>query len=114
MSNGITLQLNGPIHIHCCEDEGQAALLKQLIADISQLKELVMATREELVAELNAIKTQISKVGDETRSLLTKVEELLVLLAGAGNTTPEIDAAVTGVKEQLQIVDDLVPDAPAG
>ena len=72
-----------------------------------------MATRDELVSELGKVKDQVVKVGGETRTLITKIEELLALLADAGNTTPAIDAALTAVKDQLQIVDDLVPDTLA-
>lgn len=73
--------------------------------------ETIMSTQDEIIAQLQAQSTHIQKIGDETRSLLTKVQELLDII-NSGEVKPELKAAADAVDAQLQIVDDLVPDAP--
>lgn len=72
----------------------------------------IMATQTELAAELTVVKEKIIKIGTETRTLLDKVQELTDAIANAGQTTPEVDLAMTALKEQVDVVDALVPDAP--
>lgn len=69
-------------------------------------------TQDELVQELNAVKDQVSKIGSETTTLKEKVAELEEQLSQAGNATPEVLAALQALKDQAQIVDDLVADEP--
>lgn len=69
-----------------------------------------MSTQAELAAQLTASAAHAEKVGGETRKLLDKIIELLAEIANAP-VTPELQAAADAVDEQLQIVDDLVPDA---
>lgn len=71
--------------------------------------ESIMATQAELVEQVKAIGDKLTKIGGETSTLLTKVEELKAL---ALNASPELQAAVEAVAAQAQVVDDLVPDAP--
>lgn len=68
-------------------------------------------TQDELIAQLQADSAKIIKIGTETRSLLDKVQALLDQIA-AGEVKPELAAAAADVQSQLNIVDDLVPDAP--
>src|SRR5262245_805511 len=79
------------------------------------LRELenIMATQEELAADLAAVTEQVSKIGTETSLLLVKVNELEDALAAAGGTTPEVDAAMAALKAQVNVVDEMVPDTPA-
>ena len=56
----------------------------------------------ELAAALTKIGQQLSKA----------IEEVKSALKNAGNTTPEIDAALNNVAQVAQQLDDLNPDAP--
>lgn len=96
------------VHFHNCDFTDNS----EVLAAISNLKETFMATQAELAVELTAVKDQVIKVGNETRTLISRVETLTTALENAGGTTPEVDAALLAVKEQLVIVDELVPDAP--
>ena len=76
-----------------------------------------MATQSDLVADINAVKDQVTKIGIETSATLDKVAELEAALANAGGVggvvTPELQAAVEALKAQVTLVDDLIPDATA-
>jgi len=74
-------------------------------------QEKIVATQAELAVQVTALTDQVGKIGAETRTLLTRVEELLAVIAAGGEVTPELQAAVDGLKAQVQVVDDLVPDA---
>lgn len=78
----------------------------------NELKGMIMASQEQLVADLAAMTAQVEKIGGETRSLISKVDELMAALAAASETTPAIDNALQALKDQLSVVDALVPDAP--
>jgi len=83
-------------------------MLKQVLAN----QEKIMADQAQLAADLTAISAQIAKIGTESTATLQKVSDLEAALAGAGGTTPEVDAALAALKAQVQVVDDLVADAP--
>lgn len=111
--------LFGRIHLGRLPDEQQRhqALLKLL--------RKIMATAEELIADINAVKdkltaanTKLTKIGTETDGLLAKIKELEDAIA-AGNVPQSVVDAFNSVKEQagtietaLQAQDDKVPDAP--
>lgn len=80
----------------------------RILAKLEQL----MATQAELAASLAVVSAQVTKIGVETSATLAKVAELEAALANAGNTSPEVDAALEALKAQVQVVDDLVVDAP--
>lgn len=100
-------------------------LFKPLIDNVNQLSRTMDMNREELASQLsglastlNGLNATVTKIGAETQSLLDAVAELTTAVENAGNTTPEIDAALLAVQEQgtalaaaLQSVDDKVPDA---
>lgn len=71
----------------------------------------IMSNQAQTLAILTAASEKLTKIGEETKATLQKVEELKDALNNAGNNTPEVDAALTALTNQLQIVDDLVPDA---
>lgn len=95
--------------------------------------QVIMATQAEVAAELanvtnelTATKDQVAKIGTETSALIAKVGDQQTaidqLTAELQNmtVTPELQialanvkAASAAVKSQAQVVDDLVPDAPA-
>ena len=70
-----------------------------------------MATQAEVIIQLQAVTSQVAKIGTETSTLLVKIDELLAQVANAP-ATPELTAAVDALKAQAQVVDDLVPDVP--
>lgn len=70
-----------------------------------------MGTQSQLATDLNAVTAQLAKIGTESSKTLQKVTDLEAAIANAGNTTPEVDAALAALKTQAQVVDDLVPDA---
>lgn len=84
--------------------------IKRWLIQQSRKLDKIMSTQDEITAQLEVQATHIKKIGDETRSLITKIEELLEIIRN-GEVKPELQAAVDAVGEQLQIVDDLVPDA---
>jgi uncharacterized protein YoxC len=98
--------VTGPttINIVTINHQGDAAQLLRRMQDI-------MATQNELAATLNALTGQVTKIGGETRTLLNKIGELTDALAAAGQTTPEVDAALAALVAQVGVVDALVPDA---
>ena len=91
---------------------GCEAEFQRLRIIILRMQERIMTTQLELAAQLNAISVQLGKVGAESSATLQKVADLEVALANAGNVSPELQAAFDAVKAQVQLVDDLVPDAP--
>lgn len=71
-----------------------------------------MATQAELTEQVRTLTAKVQKVGTETRTLLTRIEELLAVIANGGQVTPELQAAVDDLQIQVNVVDELVPDAP--
>lgn len=80
---------------------------------IERMLEKLMATQAELAATLGTVSAQVAKIGTETQSILDKVAALEAALATQGEVSAEVQAAVDALKAQVQVVDDLVADAPA-
>jgi prefoldin subunit 5 len=93
------------IHYHFHPGSGLPAILSRL--------ETLMTTVQELGPQIETLTAQVAKIGTETRSLITKVQDLTDALA----STPvpaEVEAALLALGEQVAVVDALVPDeAPA-
>lgn len=94
-------------------DDGTGVLLRRILDHVLNLRTETMATMAELQAELQSVSTQVTKIGGETSLLLARIQELEDALAAGGVTTPEVDAALAALKEQVRIVDELVADSPA-
>jgi chromosome segregation ATPase len=77
---------------------------------ISRL-EKIMSDQAQLATDLTAVTQQIAKIGTETAATLQKVTDLEAALNAGGAVTPEVQAAFDALKAQVQVVDDLVPDA---
>jgi hypothetical protein len=92
------------VHLWVHDDPATHLILTKL--------ETLMASQAELAASLATVSAQVAKIGTETSSLVARVTDLEAALAAAGNTTPEVDAALEALKAQVQVVDDLVADAP--
>lgn len=72
----------------------------------------IMATQAELAAELQAVATQLNKIGGETSTLLQKITDLEAVIAAGPALSQDLIDAVAAVKTQAAVVDNLVPDAP--
>lgn len=70
-----------------------------------------MAMQAELTTQVTAATDKLKKIGTETSSLLTKIDELKAVIAAGGAVTPELQAAVDALTTQALVVDELVPDA---
>jgi hypothetical protein len=90
----------------------------QPLADIlvPYLKRIIM-NQAELKTALEAVG---SALGEVSAQLEKGINEVVVAISNAGNTTAEVDAAVAGLqgiaanlKAASQTLDDLNPDAPA-
>lgn len=99
--------------LHQLNDGELMAMLEGIAASIHTLKEMLMKTQAELTADLTAVSAQLTKIGVETSTTLQRVADLEAALASSGATSPELEAAVEALKVQIQVVDDLVADAPA-
>jgi peptidoglycan hydrolase CwlO-like protein len=86
---------------------GVVTIILLLLAFFCWLRK-IMAT---VLEQIKAATAAIAKVGEETKTLLTKVDELQVALNNAGNNTPEVQAALDELNAQIKVIDDLVPDA---
>lgn len=89
------------IHYHFHLGSGLPAILSRL--------ETLMTTVQELGPQIETLTAQVAKIGTETRSLITKVQDLTDALA----STPvpaEVEAALLALGEQVAVVDALVPD----
>lgn len=76
-----------------------ASTQKELIADLALVNEKQLKTAGE-IATLSA--------GSD--ALAARVKELEAVVANGGEVTQELIDAVAAVKNQAQIVDDLIPD----
>jgi seryl-tRNA synthetase len=75
---------------------------------IRKLNDIIM-TQAELAAELTRIKEQNEKARAEQQAALQALRDAL---ANAGNTTPEVDEALTALASSIQAEDDENPDTP--
>lgn len=71
-----------------------------------------MASQQQQTADLKAISVQINKIHAESSASLQKVTDLEKALADGGMTSPDVDQAIADLKQQVQLVDDLIADAP--
>lgn len=69
-----------------------------------------MANEQQALDDLEAIKTQLSKIGTETATSLQKIIDLETAAQNAGVPQSILDK-IAEVKAQAQVVDDLTPDA---
>jgi ABC-type transporter Mla subunit MlaD len=92
------------IHYHFHLGSGLPAILSRL--------ETIMTTVTEIAARVEAQTAQVAKIGEETRSLITKINDLTSALANAALPEDAIDA-LDALDAQLGIVDGLVADLPA-
>lgn len=92
-------------YITKCDMEGINAKLNLIISKINNIM-----TNAELTEQLNGVKDQVVKVQAEIQS---KLDELATAIANQGNTSPEVESALTGLKDAVSGVDNLIEDLPA-
>ena len=88
------------IHIHIHHHYESEKLIIKL------LNQIIM-TNAELKQQLEDITTQNEKARVE---ILQKIADLEAAIIAAGQTTPEVDTALTALKASVQTDDDIVPD----
>lgn len=66
-----------------------------------------MATQAEIASALNLVLDQLNKANAE---IVAQIAALEAAIAAAGNSTPEVDAAMAALKEVAQKLDDINPD----
>ena len=70
------------------------------------IKTIIMKN-DEAVAKINALTTQVGKIG-------TEVQKLKDIITSQGNVSPEVEAALTSLENTIKGVDDLNEDATTG
>jgi len=96
----------------CSEDDKLLHNIWTHVQLIHEQNKQIMATQQELAAQINQISTQVGKIKDESNATLQKVQELQDVINNQGGVSPELQQAVDNLKAQVQVVDDLVTDAP--
>ncbi|MCA0240201.1 MAG: hypothetical protein LCI02_05020 [Proteobacteria bacterium] len=86
---------------------------RSLAHAVATLTDLLMTTKTQLAADLAGVAEQVTKIGAETRTLLSKIDALATQLATADQIGDEAEAALAALKDQARVVDELVPDEPA-
>jgi uncharacterized protein YoxC len=71
----------------------------------------IIMTQEELVLELQAVTEKVEKIGTETQGLIASVANLEAELEASGNISEDVAVALQALKDQAQVVDDLVEDS---
>lgn len=79
-----------------------------VLVAVRQLSEQVRMNQTELKTALDALTAQADKIKTEVLSAIAKLEAAVA----AGNTSPEVDAALASLRAAVQGVDDINPDAP--
>lgn len=77
---------------------------------VEQIKEAIMATKDELIAQLNGINESLSKVSGETSALVAKVAELEEALNNADNIPDDVMSLVSDIRSRVTAIDDQVTD----
>jgi ferritin-like protein len=80
-----------------------------LLGPVLQLLKEILTVATITKEEVEAVSTQVAKIGTETTITLQKVADLEAALA---NGIPQdVADAFAALKAQVQVVDDLIPDA---
>jgi predicted transcriptional regulator len=105
-------------HVHRWESSSNSyneimlgEILKELKLINKQNRE-IMLTQEQLLQGLNDVTAQVGKIKGESTVMLQKVTDLENALGNQGNVSPAVEEAFNALKAQVQVVDDLIADAP--
>lgn len=105
-------------HIHGLAEHQFDKIMHELhkhteILNLHTIKLNQMAlSNAELAQGLTDVSAHVTKIGAETSATLQKVADLEAALANQGGISPEVEAAFNALKTQVQVVDDLIQDAP--
>ena len=110
------------LHIHIAGGEAGITLLERIMTTQNEIATTLDGVTAQLVATREGVTAQLAKIGAETQTLLTKIEDLTAAVEAAGGATPEVEAALQALQSQAQelqqvlqsqaqSVDDLVKDA---
>jgi len=80
--------------------------IERKLDNILRGQQYIMATQTELAEQLTEIKSNLTEAFGELSAKITALEEAL---ANAGQTTPEVDAALADVKTIATTLKDIVP-----
>jgi len=72
-----------------------------------------MANSQETREGIEQVNQKLQKIGNESALLLQRISDLETQIQ-QGNVSQEITDALEALKQQAQVVDDLVPDAEPG
>lgn len=97
------------VHIHASED---AHSINKTLATLLRKVDEIMATQAEHLQGLKDITAQLNKISAESTANLEKLAALEQAIQDAGNTSPEIDAAMDDLRSGMQALDDKTPDLP--
>jgi len=81
--------------------------MDELRETLNQLKETIMANQAETAQQLRDTNTTLLKAAAEISAQVVALE---TAVANAGNSTPELDAAVADLKTTADALDALNPD----
>jgi ABC-type transporter Mla subunit MlaD len=102
-------------YVHFVDPVVPAGMGQRILSAVGELKEIIIMNDAQLQAKLAEIQGQTTKVFGEVSGALaalnTTIADLQAQLANAGNTSPEVDALVTSLADQVGALDALIPDA---
>lgn len=89
-------------------DRARLELAVLALQNIERRISIIMSTQAELAARLEALRAQNEKAAAEQAKALQDLRDAIA----AGETTPEVDAALEALAQSIQREDNLNPDAP--
>lgn len=87
---------------------------RKTLRELNLKLDIIMATQIELTAKINAATTQLQKISVESSATIAELKRVQDLLEQQSNVSPELQAAVDRLADQIQAVDDLTPDITDG
>lgn len=93
------------------DEEFRAALVRIMAHAVQTMKEIMMATSQELEARLQGISDTVGKIHAETTASVKMVADLRAELEAGGQISPAAMAKLDQIEAQLMATDSLVADA---
>jgi uncharacterized protein YoxC len=88
------------------------ALVGAAYVSIRKLIGVIMATKDEVIANLTALNSSLEQVRTETTALVAKVAELEEAIENSTDVPEEIATLVSEISAKVKAIDDLVPNVP--
>ena len=83
--------------------------LADVMAKLTQLQEQITMNQAETAAALTVVGDRLTEASTE---IVARLQELQAAITQAGNTTPEVDAALARVQTLAAALADIVPNDP--